>query len=181
MQFDRPVPGQSLTTTPKAAPYERPPETADPMEAIGKHLDNLTKEGVMEDLVFFIEQGLDIQTLTEGILRSAVMEGIHSVDVSLIIGPVIFEFIRGIAIDADIEFDDGLDNPDAKRAIMVQRDSVRARKILNDLDLGEDLPDSLSLEDTEMPEIDESAIEEEPEEVPEESEQPRGLMARRIA
>lgn len=29
MQFERPVPGQSLTTTPKSAPYERPPEITD--------------------------------------------------------------------------------------------------------------------------------------------------------
>ena len=31
MQFERPVPGQSLTTTPKSAPYERPPEITDPI------------------------------------------------------------------------------------------------------------------------------------------------------
>ena len=74
MHFDRPIPGQSLTTTPKAAPYERPPELTDPMEAIEAHLENLTKDGVLEDITFFLEQGLDLQTLTEGILRSAVME-----------------------------------------------------------------------------------------------------------
>ena len=41
MQFDRPIPGQSLTSTPKGAPYERPPEINDPMEALEMHLDNL--------------------------------------------------------------------------------------------------------------------------------------------
>ena len=41
MQFERPVPGQSLTTTPKSAPYERPPEITDPIEALDYHLDKL--------------------------------------------------------------------------------------------------------------------------------------------
>ena len=77
MQFDRPIPGQSLTTTPKGAPYERPPELSDPVDALEAHLDNLMKDGAMEDVLFFLEEGVDLVTLVEGILRSAVMEGIH--------------------------------------------------------------------------------------------------------
>ena len=93
MQLDRPIPGQSLTTTPKGAPYERPPELTDPIDALEAHLDNLMKDGAMEDVLFFLEEGVDLVTLTEGVLRSAVMEGIHSVDVSLIIAPALHEFI----------------------------------------------------------------------------------------
>jgi hypothetical protein len=71
MQFERPIPGESLTTTPKVAAYEIPPEVTDPYEAIERHLVNLTEDGAMEDIMFFLEQGVDLQTLTEGILRSA--------------------------------------------------------------------------------------------------------------
>jgi len=39
----------------------------------------------MEDAMYFLEAGLDLVTLVQGILRSAVMEGIHTIDVSLII------------------------------------------------------------------------------------------------
>ena len=51
MQFDRPVPGQSLTTTPKGAPFERPPEIVDPLEAIEKHLVNITEGDNIEDIL----------------------------------------------------------------------------------------------------------------------------------
>ena len=180
MQFDRPIPGQSLTTPPKSAPYERPPEITDPMKALDKHLSNLLEEGVMEDILFFLEQGLDLKTLTEGILRSAVMEGVHSIDVSLIIGPVVFEFIRGMALEAEIDFDEGLDNPDAKKAIMVQRDSVRAKKILSNMKIGgKEVKDMLSLEDADMPEEDTITAEAPVEETTEDPSQ--GLMARRVA
>ena len=173
MQFDRPIPGQTLTTPPKAAPYERPPDVTDPREALELHLDNLMKDGAMDDVLFFLEEGLDLVTLVEGILRSAVMEGIHSIDISLIIAPVLHEFIRGAALRAGIEFEEGFENKKAKQAITYSRNVSRAKRMLKEL-RGEDKPDPMSLEDTEMPEPQETM--EEPMEEPEQ----QGLMARRM-
>ena len=84
LTFERPIPGQSLTTEPKNAPYERPPEITDPIEALDAHIDNLLKPGAMEDVLYFLEFGVDLVTMVQGILRSAVMEGIHSVDVKML-------------------------------------------------------------------------------------------------
>ena len=44
-----------------------------------------------------LELGVDVVTLTEGILRAAVAMGKHSIDVSLIIGPIIHELIKSNA------------------------------------------------------------------------------------
>lgn len=110
--FERAIPGQSLTVEPRNAPYERPPEIADPEEAIYVHLNNLSNPDAIEDMMFFLELGVDVKTLTEGILRSAVMEGIHSVDVSLIIAPTIHEYIKSTADALDISYDEGFDDVD---------------------------------------------------------------------
>jgi hypothetical protein len=131
--FDAPIPGQSLTDTPKNAPYERPPETADPMEAIDMHLANLTKDGAMEDVLYFLEMGVDLQTMVQGILRSGVVAGIHSLDVSLIIAPVIHEYIKGFAEAADLEFDEGFEDKEGKEIITYRRDVARAKKVLDEL------------------------------------------------
>ena len=173
MQFDRPIPGQSLTTPPKAAPYERPPDVTDPREALELHLDNLMKEGAMDDVLFFLEEGLDLVTLVEGIARSAVMEGVHSIDISLIIAPVLHEFIKGAALRAGIDFEEGFENKKAKQAITYSRNVSRAKRMLKELK-GEDKPDPMSLEDTEMPKPQETM--EQPMEEPEQ----QGLMARRM-
>ena len=173
MQFDRPIPGQSLTTPPKAAPYERPPDVTEPREALELHLDNLMKDGAMDDVLFFLEEGLDLVTLVEGIARSAVMEGIHSIDISLIIAPVLHEFIKGAALRAGIDFEEGFENKKAQQAITYSRNVSRAKRMLKELN-GEDKPDPMSLEDTEMPEQQETM--EEPMEEPEQ----QGLMARRM-
>ena len=55
MQFNRPVPGQSLTSTPKGAPYERPPEINDPVKALDYHLDILDNPKAVEQAMFMLE------------------------------------------------------------------------------------------------------------------------------
>ena len=107
MLTERPIPGQSLRTPPKNAPYERPPETANPLEALNIHLDNLSEKGAMEDVINALELDVDLVTLVEAILRSAVMEGIHSIDISLMIAPHIHEFIKGELDAIGVEYDEG--------------------------------------------------------------------------
>ena len=162
--FNGPIPGQSLTSEPKGLPFERPPEINDPLEALDMHIDNMSKPEAVEDAMFFLEMGLDLVTLVEGILRSAVMEGIHSVDVSLIIAPVLHEHIKNLAIAADIDFEEGFEDADRDKALTYERDTMRAKKILSQLDNSE-------------PEI-EIEKEEEPIENEPMQEAPKGLMAR---
>tara|TARA_R100000808_G_scaffold24852_1_gene58765 strand:+ start:1120 stop:1656 length:537 start_codon:yes stop_codon:yes gene_type:complete len=178
MQFDRPIPGQSLTTTPKSAPYERPPEISDPRQALEAHLDNLMKEDAMEDALFFLEEGLDLVTLVEGMLRGAVMEGIHSIDISLIIAPALHEFIKGAALSADIKFEEGFEDKKAKKAITYSRNVARAKRMLEELGEEDTTLDPMSLEDTQIDNSMETV--EEPIEEPVEEPQ-QGLMARRVA
>lgn len=172
--FNAPIPGESLTTEPKNMPYERPPEIADPIEALDKHIESLSREEAMEDALFFLEMGVPLTNLTEGILRSAVMEGIHSVDVSLIIAPVVHEFIRKHAIAADIDFTEGFDDQEQNEAIRYERDSLRAKNMLRQLrEQGGDIPEEPEMMmEKEAPEEEELMIEEEP------TETPKGLMAR---
>lgn len=126
--FEAAIPGQSLTTAPGRFPYERPPEISDPEEALQMHLTRLAEEDKVSSLVDMMELGIDVKTLTEGILRSAVAEGIHSVDTSLIIAPAIHEFIKQTAEDAGIEYDEGLEENDSEKQRTLQ--VAKAKKLL---------------------------------------------------
>lgn len=169
--FEAPIPGQSLTDSPKNAPYERPPETADPIEAVDIHLANLTKEGAMEDVLYFLEMGVDLQTMVQGILRSGVVAGIHSLDVSLIIAPVIHEYIKGFADAAELEYNEGFDDKEANEVISYQRDVARAKKILDKM------KEEQGMAPMPEPEMEPEMEPEEPEMVEEEPVK-TGLMAR---
>lgn len=172
--FDAPIPGQSLTTEPKNAPFERPPEIVNPEEALMVHLKRLNDVDKMEAVVLAVNTGIDVQTLTQGILRSAVMEGIHSIDVSLIIAPVIHEHIKAAATKAGLDFDEGFDNPDRDVAIQYERDTMRAKKMLKKLKEEEGGPE---LEELNM--MEEKPMEEEAEiKLTDMPPAPMGLMAR---
>ena len=161
---DRPIPGQSLTAEPRSQAFESPPEVVDPIEALDLHLDNLSKEGAMEDAMYFLEAGLDLVTLVQGILRSAVMEGIHTIDVSLIIAPVVHEYIKGFADAAGVQYEEGFEDKQGKQALSYRRNAAAAKEMMKQLD--DEEPMDMAME--------------EPEEPPMVTEEPKkaGLMAR---
>jgi hypothetical protein len=169
--FDAPIPGQSLTDTPKNAPYERPPEIVDPIEAIDTHIAKLNEDGAMEDVLYFLEMGVDLKTMVQGILRSAVVSGIHSIDVSLIIAPVVHEYIKGFADATDLEYNEGFEDKEGKEAISYRRDVARAKKMLDKL------REEQGMAPMPEPEMEPEMEPEEPEMVEEEPVK-TGLMAR---
>ena len=132
MQFNRAIPGQSLTTPPKSAPYERPPQISDPLEAIDYHLEQLDDPKAVEELMFFLQLGIDLSTLVEGVARKAVLDGIHSIDISLSIAPVIHEYIKGYADALDIDYDEGFEDKEEEENIMYGRRLLLAKKMLAD-------------------------------------------------
>lgn len=152
------IPGQSLTAEPKNAPYENPPSMTKPEDAVFWHLEMLSREDKVDALLDAMELGIDVVTLTEGILRGAVLSGRHSVDVSLTIAPIIHEFIKGAADRSGIDYDEGFpDDSKQRRAVKYQINSEKARKLLDEFaeETGEDtdfLAGETSDEEQEMPE-----------------------------
>jgi len=171
--FNAPIPGQSLTTEPKNYPWENPPEYSNAEDALMWHMDRLDDPEKTKACMGLLELGLDVVTLTEGLLRGAVAEGIHTIDTSLIIGPVIHEYLTGTADAAGIEYKEGLsDNKMDMDALNSQVNEQQAKKILEDIDNEE--------EDLDLSPMEEEPMQKEmPMEQPEmQEEKPKGLMAR---
>ena len=181
--FNAPIPGQSLTSEPRNYPWENPPEFANPEEALLFHMDRLKDPSKVKAVAGLLTLGLDVVTLTEGILRGAVAEGRHSVDVSMLIGPIVHEYIVGVADAAGIDYDEGLeeDEIDVERIKYSVR-SEEAKKILEEIESGDDIDlgdmESDMPEGMDMQEDTAEIIEEEPEEMVVEEEKPMGLMSR---
>lgn len=109
--FSAPIPGQSLTDEPKNYPWERPAEITDPREAIKFHIDGINRPEALDNIIEMLQLGIPVNALSKTALTTAQMEGIHSVDVSLIIGDVIKEELISIAEEAGIDYVTG-DEPD---------------------------------------------------------------------
>lgn len=193
--FNAPIPGQSLTDEPKNYPWERPPEIVDPREAIQFHLSNLNKPTTIDNVLELIQIGIPVKALAKTMLTAAQMEGIHSVDTSLIINEVIYEELVTIAEEAGLSYTTG--DEVAPKDIQVKEDQetlALLRKKLDAIEPGSESDDSgvdlmrQTAELMEEPPMEEPqdgadvavAAEEEQEVMPmkEATEAPRGLMAR---
>ena len=176
--FSSPIPGQSLTSEPKNSTWENPPEYSSPEEALLWHLEKFENPKKVEAVVGLIGLGLDLVTMTEGLLRTAVAEGRHSIDVSLIIAPVIHEYIKGIADASGLNYIEGLDDEEELDLNVVGL-SIRekeASRILKEIKEGKE-PDLSVLETEEEPmETKQPMPDVEPQE-----DKPMGLMSRGIA
>ena len=108
--MEGPIPGQSLTKAPRNALYERPPEITDPNDAVLWHMRKLSDPKRLDNLLFTLEYGLPIKHATQAALTTAVARGIHNIDVSLIIDPVIHLYTSTSTHHACIKFFESLLN-----------------------------------------------------------------------
>lgn len=125
--FNKPIPGQSLTSSPGKMPYERPPEITNVKEAADMHLDRLSQPKAVKGLLDALETGIDVVTLTEGYLRSAVANGIHSIDVSMTVAPIIHEHIKKLADNVGIDYEEGLVDEEEEKTKRHQIELAKAK------------------------------------------------------
>lgn len=167
-EFEAPIPGQSLTTTPKNAPYENPPELVQVEDVIDVHLNNLSKPKVMESVLELLESGqITIVNIVRTILRIAISNGVHTIDTGLFAAPVMHEFIKQTANVVGIDYEEGFEDKKKNKKIEEGRIALKAKE-------------ELKKSGYELPEIDIKDIDEvEPEEVEEVTQKiGRGLMSR---
>lgn len=165
-EFEGPIPGESLTREPKSAPWERPPEIVDPEEAIQMHLMRLNEEDRKEAIADALQLGVDVKSLTKGYLRSAVANGIHTVDVSMLVTPIIHEAILQIALDAGLvageDFEEGLEDKNAdkkKRQIEFQKAKRKLSKTKGSVKTAQ-TEEAIPMDSEELPDDNGSGMEE---------------------
>jgi len=175
--FSAPIPGQSLTSEPKNSTWENPPQMSEPEEALLWHLGRFDNPKKTEAVVALLVLGLDLVTMTEGLLRTAVADGRHGIDVSLIIAPVIHEHLKGIAEASGVDYTEGLEEDEEDfdlNLVSVSALRKEAQDILDNIKSGGDVDlSSLNTSEPTMKEEEEEMVDMEQQE-----EKPMGLMSR---
>jgi hypothetical protein len=157
--LDAPIPGMSLTHELGDRPWQSPPKATTVAEAIETYLPAFEDEDVIPQILNVLESGVPVSTIAEAVMLGGVMEGRHTIDVGILILPVLMELIAFVGDSADIEYDMGVskiksNNPDITPP--TQQEIAAAKKRVG-----------------ETKEQVETIVEEEP------IEQEKGLMARR--
>ena len=169
--FNYPIPGQGMTAEVGGRPWQNPPKYTTVEEALEFYIPRLTSDEVYDALLDSMELGIPLTTMADSMQSTAVMQGLHTIDVGILAMPVIIEMLAFIGDDAGIEYTLGTEK-------VIDEDKISQSKIaLAMKKMRETLPKALDeghmKEDIQEPDMPvEDTVEDEP--------QPSGLMARRV-
>lgn len=91
--LEGPIPGMSLTTEPGNRPWENPPQLVTVQEAADFYGQRLLEDETQDFIVAALDQGLSVDVIVEQLTTAAVMEGYHTIDVSVLVAPIVRELI----------------------------------------------------------------------------------------
>ena len=129
--FDRPIAGQSLTAELGNRPWQQPPQYATVEEALEYYVPRLVNPEFTENLFDVMETGIPLTTIANAMQSAGVMEGKHTIDVGLLIMPVLIETMAYLAEESDIEYVEGSNitvDPDKPSDSRIARAIAMVRK-----------------------------------------------------
>lgn len=103
MKLDGPIPGQSLTTEPGNVPWEQPPKYAEAEQALAFHLSKFENPDILDRTIQLMDSGFVLSDFVESLMTLGVMEGYHTIDVSMLIAPVVHEYLKTMCEAAGAE------------------------------------------------------------------------------
>jgi len=107
--FDAPIAGESLTFELGARPWQQPYQMTTVEEAIDFYVLRLADEDVIKQLMTVLKIGVPVTTVANTLQLGSVMEGKHSVDVGMLVLPVIMEMIMLVADSEGMKYNTGLE------------------------------------------------------------------------
>jgi len=169
MMMQGPIPGQSLTDEPKAFAWEQPPQINDPEDVLDYYIAKISDPEVSDNLLDMIDLGLPISVVADGMLSRGIMEGIHTVDVKLIVKPQLGMLLKRMAEEAKISYKETMDDyrdkdAEAKMRRMKKLSAKLAIRDMTNMDKGDILQQEIAESIVEEPAVEDAA--------------PKGLMAK---
>lgn len=171
MNLDAPVAGMSLTAELGARPWQKPPQYNTVDQAVDYYVTRLNSNEASEQVVDILEMGVSASKLANIIQLGSVMEGVHSIDVGVLVTPVIIEFIKLIGDSSNVKYKSGEEEIDDKTKKRLSDKALAKFK----MEIEEKNNEDISEPDNKMPVQEETVPEKE---TPELS---SGLMSRRTA
>lgn len=117
--FDAAIPGQSLTAELGSRPWQQPAQYTTVEEALDYYIPRLQSDEVSKQLLDVLEMGIPVTTVANTMQLGSVMEGKHSVDVGMLILPVLVELIMLIGDTAGVKYTSGLEKDKDIRGSLV--------------------------------------------------------------
>jgi len=134
--FDAPIGGQGMVSEMGNKPWQQPAKYNTVDEALEFYSSRLQEESFQEELLDVMELGTPLSILSNSIQLGGTMQGMHTLDVGILIQPVLLEMLAFIGDKNKIKYDMGLEDPnidpdkfpDSKIALAVKRARDKMKK-----------------------------------------------------
>ena len=130
--FDTPIPGQSLTDTPKRWAWENPPRFTNSEKAAQFVWSKLHNKETASKIIILLEAGVSVEALTKVIVFSGFIEGAYTPDVAFLITPIIEKMILAIGKAAKVE-KINMNRPKEKETKKVLESIFKSRNVNEDI------------------------------------------------
>jgi|TARA_R110002012_G_scaffold209967_1_gene380561 hypothetical protein len=171
--FDRPIPGMGMTHELGARPWQTPPTYVTVDEAADYYIEKMSSPEFKNKLLDVMAMKVPLTTVANTMQLSSVMEGLHTVDVGMMMIPILVEVMALIGDSADVDYVTGMDAKKEARPSMINKIIEDMKSEIGDV---EDMDEGMEMQQPQE-EVEAMPTEETQEEMP--MEQPKGLMARR--
>ena len=146
--FSAPIPGQGMTAEPKSRPWNNPAQFKNVEEALEFYIPRIAEKSAMARLVDAMEKGIPLTVLAETLTTGGVMQGLHTIDVAILLNPIIIEFLKGIAENAGIKYtlgdktleDEKADPSILKEAMQKFREQKGNQSMAQEMPMQEEMP-----------------------------------------
>ena len=101
--FDRPIPGQSLTDEPGNYPWEHPPQYSDVREARDRIFEGMTQEENAKQLLTMLVSDVPAEAIVRTVLFAGFTEGKWTVDMATLLAPIVLLQVVNMARAAGVE------------------------------------------------------------------------------
>ena len=102
--FDAPIPGMSLTHELGARPWQTPSKMNTVEEGIDFYVSRIVDKKMAARLLDIIETGVPLTAIAETLTLGGVMQGLHTIDIAILVNPVLVELMEGLAKNADVSY-----------------------------------------------------------------------------
>ena len=103
--FNKPIPGQSLTSDPeKPMPFEKAPLNTDRTEVLENFFEMITEPKVYDNLLDALEEGTAVMDIVQVLLYQGFQEGDFNPDMMLLVAEPLAYMIAALAERADVDF-----------------------------------------------------------------------------
>lgn len=110
--FDKPIPGQSLTTEPKNVPWEQPPQMAEVDDVARYYIERIANQNVIDDFAALCQADVPLTAIVETVYLTGVSKGLHTLDAGILVAPMIHAFLKAAITDAGVEVRETGGNPE---------------------------------------------------------------------